>query len=101
MGVRRIRRRSVRLRKRRNRDKIYKAIPKYRQINKARNTLNKEPKLNSKYGNKTRQEWWEDRFPKMPVVYKAQHNSPRDVRNFIFDKSYILEDIVVELVWDT
>lgn len=46
------------------------------------------------YGGKTRQEWWETRFPEVPVLYKAQDASPRDVRNFVFDKSYLLERII-------
>jgi len=59
-----------------------------------KNKPNEEAKLNNKYGNKTREQWWEDRFEKHPVIYNAQDKCPRDVRNFIFDRSYILEDIV-------
>jgi transglutaminase-like putative cysteine protease len=47
-----------------------------------------------KYEGKTREQWWVDKFPKSPVVYNAQYGRPRDVRTFIFDKSYILEDVV-------
>lgn len=53
-----------------------------------------ESKTVDKYEGKTRQQWWEDKFKKQAVLYKAQYNSVRDVRNFIFDQSYILEDVI-------
>jgi hypothetical protein len=34
--------------------------------------------------------YWESRFKKMPVTYKAQNGHPRDVRTFIFDYRFLL-----------
>lgn len=50
--------------------------------------------MEDKYDGKIQEEWWASRFPEKPVIYNAQDSRPRDVRNFIFPKSYILEDIV-------
>lgn len=52
------------------------------------------PVTNSKYGTQTRQQWWETRFPEVPVLYRAQDRSLRDVRNFIFDKSYLFDQAI-------
>jgi len=41
-----------------------------------------------------RHDLWTNKFPKERVIYNAQYNRPRDVRNFIFEDSYILEDVV-------
>ena len=46
------------------------------------------------YESKTREQWWTDRFPKQPVLYRAQDGNLRDVRNFIFEHSYILEQLI-------
>lgn len=48
----------------------------------------------SKYGGQSREIWWTNRFPKKPVVYRAQHGHLRDVRNFIFPRSYILDEAI-------
>ena len=48
----------------------------------------------NKYGGKSRQLWWENRFPKVPVIYNAQDKSARDVRNFIFDKSCLFDKTI-------
>lgn len=48
----------------------------------------------SKYGNQTRQQWWETRFPEVPILYRAQDRSLRDVRNFIFDKSFVFDQVI-------
>jgi predicted transglutaminase-like cysteine proteinase len=37
---------------------------------------------------------WTARWKQKPVIYNAQYGRPRDVRTFIFDRSYILEDAV-------
>lgn len=37
---------------------------------------------------------WTQKWSRHSVVYNAQYGRPRDVRTFIFDRSYILEDIV-------
>jgi len=47
-----------------------------------------------KYEGKTREKWWTDRFPKKPIIYKAQGKGLRDVRNFIFDRSYLFTKII-------
>ena len=44
--------------------------------------------------NKKKAEYWNNKWPKSRVTYDAQYGRPRDVRTFIFDRSYILEDIV-------
>ena len=41
-----------------------------------------------------REEYWTNRFPHQPVIYRAQDNNPRDVRTFIFGRSYLLEDVI-------
>jgi len=41
-----------------------------------------------------REQLWNNKFPKKPVIYNAQYGRPRDPRTFLFDKSYILEQIV-------
>jgi predicted transglutaminase-like cysteine proteinase len=43
-----------------------------------------------------RQELWEGKFKKVPVLYNAQYGRPRDVRTFIFDVSHMLETMVSE-----
>lgn len=43
---------------------------------------------------RARAEGWTQRWKQKPVIYNAQYGRPRDVRTFIFDKSYILEDVV-------
>ena len=43
---------------------------------------------------KERAKRWTNKFRRERVTYNAQYGRPRDVRTFIFDKSYILEDIV-------
>jgi len=40
---------------------------------------------------KKRELLWRSKFTIHPIIYKAQDNCRRDVRTFIFDKSYILE----------
>ncbi len=57
-------------------------------------TKSKEESKMNDYGNMTREEWWITRFPEQRVIYNAQDSKPRDVRNFIFPKSYILDDII-------
>lgn len=52
------------------------------------------PVTNAKYGGKTRQQWWETRFPEVPVLYRAQDRNLRDVRNYIFDKSYLFDQVI-------
>lgn len=37
---------------------------------------------------------WNNKWPKERVTYDAQYGRPRDVRTFIFDRSYILEDVI-------
>jgi hypothetical protein len=37
---------------------------------------------------------WASKYPEKRIIYNAQYNRPRDVRTFLFDKSYILEDAV-------
>lgn len=41
-----------------------------------------------------RKKMWESKFEVHPVVYNAQDKKPRDIRNFIFSRSYILEDVI-------
>lgn len=48
------------------------------------------------YEGKTREQWWTDRFPKQPVLYRAQDGNLRDVRNFIFEHSYILDQVIAQ-----
>jgi len=43
---------------------------------------------------KERAKNWTNKFKREPVVYNAQYGRPRDVRTFIFDRSYILTDVV-------
>jgi len=43
---------------------------------------------------KKRANYWNSRQPKERVVYKAQYGRLRDVRTFIFDRSFILEDVI-------
>jgi transglutaminase-like putative cysteine protease len=50
--------------------------------------------VNDKYDGKTREEWWTTRFPEQPVLYRAQDGNARDVRNFIFEHSYILDQVI-------
>ena len=45
-------------------------------------------------GEKYTRSYWENKFKISPVTYKAQDGNPRDVRTFIFDRSFILEWIV-------
>lgn len=52
------------------------------------------PECANESGEMTRKECWVNRFPKKPVIYKAQHGHLRDVRNFCFPRSYILEEVV-------
>lgn len=47
-----------------------------------------------KYDGKSREQWWTDRFPKQPVLYRAQDGNLRDVRTFVFETSHILSQIV-------
>jgi len=47
-----------------------------------------------KYDGKTREEWWTTRFPEKPILYRAQDGNARDVRNFIFEHSYILDQVI-------
>lgn len=66
-------------------------------FNKIKSWFRKEiPVLASteKYGDKTREDWWITKFPEKPIIYNAQDSMPRDVRNFIFPKSYILDKAV-------
>jgi len=35
---------------------------------------------------------WTNKWTRKPVIYNAQYGRPRDVRTFLFDKSYILEE---------
>ena len=51
-------------------------------------------KNEDKYGGLSREQWWTKRFPEQEVIYEAQDSNPRDVRNFVFDKSYILDRII-------
>jgi predicted transglutaminase-like cysteine proteinase len=46
------------------------------------------------YGGKTREQYWTARFPHKPVLYNAQDNHPRDVRNFTFARSYLLDEVI-------
>jgi predicted transglutaminase-like cysteine proteinase len=48
------------------------------------------------YEGKTREQWWTDRFPKRPVLYRAQDGNLRDVRNFIFEHSHILDQVIAQ-----
>jgi predicted transglutaminase-like cysteine proteinase len=41
-----------------------------------------------------RAEFWNNKWPKDRIIYDAQYGRPRDVRTFIFDRSYILEDVL-------
>ena len=43
---------------------------------------------------KARELLWRSKFTVQPIIYKAQDNCRRDVRTFIFDKSYVLEKYV-------
>jgi len=38
--------------------------------------------------------YWNNKWPKERVIYNAQYGRPRDVRTFIFDRSYILDDVI-------
>ena len=38
--------------------------------------------------------YWINKFPMVPVLYSAQDGNPRDVRTFIFDRSFILSSII-------
>lgn len=42
----------------------------------------------------SREEYWTNRFPKRQVIYLAQNSNPRDVRTFVFERSYILDNII-------
>jgi len=49
----------------------------------------------SKFTNEEeRRQYYINLWPRARIIYNAQHDRPRDVRTFIFDKSYILEDVV-------
>ena len=50
--------------------------------------------VDDKYDGKTREEWWTTRFPEKPILYRAQDGNVRDVRNFIFEHSYILDQVI-------
>jgi hypothetical protein len=41
-----------------------------------------------------RANFWNNKWPKDRIIYNAQYGRPRDVRTFIFDRSYILEDVL-------
>lgn len=43
---------------------------------------------------KARELLWRSKFTIQPIIYKAQDSCRRDVRTFIFDKSYVLEKYV-------
>jgi len=45
-----------------------------------------KPQINNAY-------YWNNRWKHNKVIYKAQKNIKRDVRTYIFDYSYLLEDI--------
>lgn len=45
---------------------------------------------------KERAKYWNNKWPKKRIIYNAQYGRPRDVRTFIFDKSFILADIIKE-----
>lgn len=48
----------------------------------------------SEYGGVSRKEWWVNKFPKKPVIYKAQYGYKHDVRNFVFPRSYVLDEAI-------
>jgi len=41
-----------------------------------------------------RADYWSNKWSKERVIYNAQYGRPRDVRTFLFDRSFILEDII-------
>jgi hypothetical protein len=43
-----------------------------------------------------RAEFWNNKWPKDRIIYNAQYGRPRDVRTFIFDRSFILEDVLID-----
>jgi hypothetical protein len=43
-----------------------------------------------------RERTWRSKFQVQPVIYRAQNNLPRDVRTFLFDKSCILEQCIID-----
>ena len=66
-------------------------------FNKIKSWFRKEvpiPISTENYGGKTREDWWTTKFTEKPIIYNAQDSMPRDVRNFIFPKSYVLDNAV-------
>jgi hypothetical protein len=43
-----------------------------------------------------RERTWRSKFQVQPIIYRAQNNLPRDVRTFLFDKSCILEQCIID-----
>ena len=43
-----------------------------------------------------RERTWRSKFQVQPIIYNAQNNLPRDVRTFLFDKSCILEQCIID-----
>ena len=42
----------------------------------------------------SRQQEWESKFPAVPIIYNAQDGLPRDVRNYVFDKSFVFDHFI-------
>lgn len=57
--------------------------------------LNKklQTKIDSLKQEDKEEEYWNNKWPQSPIVYNAQDEQERDVRNLIFSKSYILERV--------
>lgn len=88
---------TVRNRMRRKRQRSSKPAPVSKPLPKPKPKPTAKPVAtitNTKYGGQTRQRWWETRFPEVPVLYRAQDRNLRDVRNYIFDKSYLFDQVI-------
>lgn len=66
----------------------------YNSFLKIRNVFVKEKELSDVMTEKERARYWINKFKKEEVLYNAQDSSVRDVRNFIFPRSYVFNYII-------